>query len=137
MRKFLLFLLSLPLVLVAQQRVLGPYLQNAEPTSIVVMWETSFATNSRLSYGLSPSLGSVANGNSAAGFLLSKIHTVKINDLQPNTHYYYSVNFGGSYSDSIRHLCLIQNNLLEWLLSQICKKMPVNPINSMKLLKKV
>jgi 3',5'-cyclic AMP phosphodiesterase CpdA len=101
MRKVLLFLLSLPLVLVAQQRVLGPYLQNAEPTSIVVMWETSFATNSRLSYGLSPSLGSVANGNSAAGFLLSKIHTVKINDLQPNTHYYYSVNFGGSYSDTI------------------------------------
>jgi hypothetical protein len=101
MKKIILFLLLLPLMVTAQQRVLGPYLQNAEPNSMVVMWETTFATPTKLSYGLTPALGSVATGTSTVGFLLSKIHTVKIIDLQPNTKYYYSVNFGNKYSDTI------------------------------------
>lgn len=101
MRKTLLvMLMALPSFLFAQTRVLGPYLQNAEPTSIKVMWETSAGTASRVAYGVTPSLGDLANGTSQSGFLLSRIHTVSIAGLTPNTVYYYSVNYGNIYSDT-------------------------------------
>ena len=102
MKKLLIFLLSLPILLSAQQRVLGPYLQDADTTSMVVMWETSFGTSSKVSYGLTPNLGNEATGSSATGFLISRIHTVRIENLQPDTKYYYSVNFGNSFSDTIQ-----------------------------------
>ena len=101
MKKVFLLILLCPLFLHAQQRVLGPYLQNAAPTSMTVMWETSGQTPSKVSYGLSTALGNEATGGSQTGFLLSRIHTVVVDVLQPGTNYYYSVNYGNKYSDTL------------------------------------
>ena len=101
MKNLLYLLILCSISASAQQRVLGPYLQNADSTSMTVMWETNLATSSVLRYGTTSSLGSTANGSSATGFLLSRIHTVKINGLEPGTKYYYSVNFGNNYSDTL------------------------------------
>jgi hypothetical protein len=97
---YTLCLLAMPLLLLSQQRVLGPYLQNAGPTSMVVMWETSGPTPSRVSYGLTEALGNESTGGSQVGFLFSRIHTVRLEDLTPSTEYFYSVNFGNTYSDT-------------------------------------
>jgi len=85
----------------AQNLDIGPYLQDAEPNSIVVMWETSGQTSSRVSYGLTPALGNEATGASNVGFLFTRIHRVEIDNLQPNTTYYYSANGGNRYTDTI------------------------------------
>jgi len=97
----LVFFCLLPIGISAQNLNVGPYLQDAEPNSIVVMWETSLNTSSRVSYGLTPALGNVATGASNTGFLLTRIHRVMIDGLQPNTTYYYSANGGNRYTDTI------------------------------------
>ncbi|MEZ5002871.1 MAG: fibronectin type III domain-containing protein [Chitinophagales bacterium] len=104
MRNLLLFFVLSPILSFAQVKYLGPYLQDATTNSIVVMWETTAATDAKLAYGLTEALGSEATGTSTTGFTLlnlTRIHTVKIEGLSPDTKYYYSVNFGGKYSDTI------------------------------------
>ncbi len=65
----------------------GPYLQMGTPTSVIVRWRTSTATDSRVLYGLTP--GSTAF--SAADSAVTTEHVVTLAGLAPNTQYYYSV----------------------------------------------
>lgn len=87
-------------VSIGQSIVVKPYLQNAEPTSIKIMWETSSGTESTVQYGTSNALGSTENGGAENGKGSSQIHTTEISNLQPNTKYYYRAKTG-NYQSSI------------------------------------
>jgi len=71
----------------------GPYLQNVTPNSVVVMWETSAASDSRVDYGM----GSVSE-LSVTDPTLKTIHEVTLSGLQARTLYLYKVTSAGTAS---------------------------------------
>ena len=59
--------------------VVQPYLQNASPTEMTMMWETLVGEESTVEYGTSPKLGMKATGHANdINFSESRIHEVKI-----------------------------------------------------------
>ena len=56
----------------------GPYLQDANPHSITIMWETDSNDQSIVEYGLTENLGSSQIGTTEIGNGFSRIHTVTI-----------------------------------------------------------
>ena len=82
----------------AQSFTIQPYLQNATPSSITVMWEYSNSTNSYLEWGITPSLGNIASSTSEYTNFPSSIFTSKLINLQSDTRYYYQVTSGNSTS---------------------------------------
>ncbi|MCD6067390.1 MAG: metallophosphoesterase [Bacteroidetes bacterium] len=70
----------------------GPYLNQASPSSIIVKWKTTQATDTKLSYGSSPSAltQTITVANSSTD------HEVHITGLQPFTQYYYSISCSGN-----------------------------------------
>jgi|GEM_PF-586407 len=73
----------------AQTILIQPYLQNATPTSIVIMWETNTNTESIIQYGLTPILGSSTSGTTITTPGNTILHTVSLAGLMPGTRYYY------------------------------------------------
>ena len=71
----------------AQQLKRGPYLQVATPSSIVVRWRTDQPTDSKINFGLAEN--QLNNVVQEAGQRTE--HQLVINNLQPNTVYFYSV----------------------------------------------
>ncbi len=70
--------------------VRGPYLQNASPTEITIMWRTNGATDSRILYGASPTeLNQQVNQGSH-----ELDHAVRLSGLEPETTYHYAVGTG-------------------------------------------
>ena len=65
----------------------GPYLQQGTPSSVMVQWRTSAATDSRVRYGLAPGSLTFTTDNSAS----TTEHIVTLNALSADTRYYYSV----------------------------------------------
>lgn len=86
----------------AQTIVVKPYLQNAEPTSIKIMWETSLNGSSEVDYGLTNTLGTTVSGTSITGNGNSRVHTVELTGLQPATKYYYKTRTE-NFESSIYH----------------------------------
>ena len=78
--------------------VVEPYLQNATPTSMTILWETDSASESIVEWGLSIFLTESTYGNSFANYGNSRIHTVELSDLLPDTRYYYRVVVGNHES---------------------------------------
>lgn len=78
---------ALPDVAVAQALLRSPYLQQGTPTSIVIRWRTDIASESRVSYGASPSDLS----NTVTDPSLTTEHEATISGLMPATTYFYSV----------------------------------------------
>ncbi|WP_053991660.1 metallophosphoesterase family protein [Mangrovimonas sp. TPBH4] len=77
-----------------------PYLQDAEPSSIKIMWETSQGEESIVEYGPTPKLGKKSIGNAEnVDFGKSRLHTVKLEGLKRFTEYYYRVRTGKLVSD--------------------------------------
>ncbi len=77
-----------------------PYLQDASPHSIKILWETSVGEESVVEWGLSPKLGKKKEGISYdVNFSESRIHEVKIDGLKRFTEYYYRVRTGNMASD--------------------------------------
>lgn len=82
----------------AQTLTTAPYLQDAEPNAIRIMWETSAASESRVEWGETPALGQAALGASQTGQGNSRIHDVPLTGLTPATRYYYRVVVGSLVS---------------------------------------
>ncbi len=65
----------------------GPYLQMGTTTSVMVKWNTLTATKSKINYGSTlGNLDNIVSDNS-----LKTEHELVINNLNPNTKYYYSI----------------------------------------------
>ena len=81
--------------------VVEPYLQDATPTSMTILWETDSASESIVEWGLAVFLTESTSGYSFTNYGNYTIHTVELTDLTPNTRYYYRVVVGNyeSYSD--------------------------------------
>jgi hypothetical protein len=71
----------------------GPYLQIGTPSSVVLRWRTSIATDSRVRYGASAS----SLDQTVSEPTPTTEHIVALTGLQPDTTYYYAV--GSSTSD--------------------------------------
>ncbi|MBK9981776.1 MAG: metallophosphoesterase [Saprospiraceae bacterium] len=84
----------------AQTILVQPYLQNATPTSIVIMWETNVNTASTVQYGTTPSLGSSTSGTTITTLGNTVLHTVNLTGLTPATRYYYKA-ITGAWESSI------------------------------------
>ncbi|MDA7761960.1 metallophosphoesterase [Crocinitomicaceae bacterium] len=85
--------------LIGQNINVGPYLQNAEPSSITIMWETSSGNESTVEWGTSNTLGNSSSGVFISGNGLSRIHTTMLSELESNTKYYYKVITNNAQSD--------------------------------------
>ncbi|NLP57089.1 metallophosphoesterase family protein [Lutibacter sp. B1] len=80
--------------------LIQPYLQDATPNSIKILWETTEEDESIVEYGLTPKLGKKATGISFdVNFTASRIHEVKIDGLKKFTEYYYRVKTKNVISD--------------------------------------
>ena len=81
--------------------VVNPYLQDATPNSMKILWETDSDSQSMVEWGMYMFLTESTSGSSFSNYGNSKIHTVELSDLSPNTRYYYRVVVGNyeSYSD--------------------------------------
>ena len=97
---FALALLSclLPYEMLAQTILVQPYLQNATPSSMVIMWETNINTESIVQYGPTQSLGSSASGTTITTLGSTILHTVSLTGLAAGTRYYYKVVTGSAQS---------------------------------------
>ena len=80
----------------------GPFLQDAEPTSIWVVWETTGDAPSRVRYGASKGTRKVAEGESIPGQAGSRIHHVQLTGLKPDTTHYYSIDAKGDRGRTFR-----------------------------------
>ena len=78
-----------------------PYLQNATANSINILWETDTNSQTIVEWGEYVFLTETTNGASINNYGDSRIHTVEILNLSPNTRYYYRVVLGDyeSYSE--------------------------------------
>src|SRR5688500_4789499 len=61
----------------------GPYLQQGTSTSVIVRWRTDLATDSRVSFGTSPSTLT----SSATNIPQTTEHEVRLTGLTPDTQY--------------------------------------------------
>lgn len=87
MKSFYLLLALSVNCLIAQTVSRGPYLQQATPNSIIIKWQTSSATNTKVNYGtVQTNLSS-----SVTNTVSSTNHEIKITGLLPYTKYYYSI----------------------------------------------
>lgn len=98
MKKVFLVLTSLTSYVLAQTIVVQPYLQDAEPTSMAIMWETDSDNATSVEYGLTAALGTLASGTAVTGNGSSQIHTVVLSGLTPGTRYYYKAITGTTES---------------------------------------
>ncbi|MFN0201993.1 MAG: fibronectin type III domain-containing protein, partial [Bacteroidia bacterium] len=88
----------------AQTLVVKPFLQDAEPQSIRITWETSSDTESKAYWGtVANALNDSTIGTAMTGQGSSQIHHVQLTGLQPETRYFYRVKTG-SLSSSIEQL---------------------------------
>ncbi|MCK4856433.1 MAG: metallophosphoesterase family protein [candidate division Zixibacteria bacterium] len=76
----------------------GPYLQQVTQTSIVIMWETDVASDSRVDYGSSDSYGESETDDTLVNV---KIHEIGLDGLIANTKYYYKVTSDNVTDDGV------------------------------------
>jgi hypothetical protein len=84
--------------LFGQTLTIHPYLQDASPNSIYVLWETSDGEESIVEWGLTDTLGMSSDGS----FMVNNggvLHEVPIENLERYTKYYYRVKTGNLMSE--------------------------------------
>ncbi|WP_188599276.1 fibronectin type III domain-containing protein [Polaribacter pacificus] len=83
----------------AQTIEIAPYLQDANPTSIKIMWQTDFGDEAMVLWGTSPKLGKRSSGTSFdINFTEKRVHEVHLEGLKRFTTYYYKVKTGKTVS---------------------------------------
>ena len=82
----------------AQSIKVQPYLQDATPNSISILWETDGQGEPVVEWGLTEELGNISFGTSEVSEGNSIINTVTIEGLNRFTKYYYSVGIGAAGS---------------------------------------
>ncbi len=82
----------------AQSIKVEPYLQDASPNSISILWETDGQGEPVVEWGLTEELGNISFGTSEVSEGNSIINTVTIEGLNRFTKYYYSVGIGAASS---------------------------------------
>ena len=98
----LLALLLLCKILVAQNIMVKPYLQNASPHEMTIMWETANNGTGQVYYGIDPqSLTNSQTSISISGSGSSMIHTCTIATLTANKTYYYKIVMEGGQQTHI------------------------------------
>ncbi len=93
---------SIGTFLAAQTIKVNPYLQDASPTSIYILWETDSLDESVVEWGLTDTLGNTASGTAQISVGDSRIHEVKIEGLARLTKYFYRVKTGTAVSEIYR-----------------------------------
>ena len=86
---------------IGQEALVQPYLQNASPTSIWILWETTEGDESRVSWGSSSTLSETATGTVKSTLIDSRLHSVELDNLMPSTHYQYRVHTGSYQSEIV------------------------------------
>ncbi len=77
-----------------------PYLQDAEPSSIRIMWETNRSEESIVEWGTSPKLGKKTKGIAfPINYSEARVHEVQLTGLEKQTMYYYRVRTEKAVSD--------------------------------------
>ena len=79
--------------------IVEPYLQDATPNSIYILWETDSNTDSIVEWGMYVFLTEMTTGSSISNYGSSRIHAVQLTELEPETRYYYRVVYDGNYSE--------------------------------------
>jgi len=95
----LVAIFSFSFSLTAQTIKVQPYLQNAEPNSIYILWETDLGEESIVEWGLTVALGSSTSGTFVQTEGTARLHEVWLENLDRFTTYHYRVKTGGTYSD--------------------------------------
>ena len=74
-------------ILFSTEIVVNPYLQNATPNSIKILWETDSDSQTIVEWGLSPFLTESTIGSSFSNYGNSRIHNVEIinNEISPRS----------------------------------------------------
>ncbi len=102
MNKFILIILCcvyLPTSVIAQSITINPYLQDVNPNSIFILWETDIEVESIVEWGLTESLGNEAIGISYPSNGGTIIHEVHLQNLERFTPYFYRVKTNTAISD--------------------------------------
>jgi hypothetical protein len=104
--KYLLFSFctSCAFITQAQNIIVKPFLQNASPSEMTIVWETNAAGSATLIWGTSPfslnnstlSIQNIGNGSTI-------IHNATLNNLQDDSKYYYKINMSGGQNSSLYH----------------------------------
>ncbi|MEM9144175.1 MAG: fibronectin type III domain-containing protein [Bacteroidota bacterium] len=78
----LLWILLSPVLAEAQKLLVRPYLQDAEPNSIKILWETDSGEESIVEWGTTPKLGKRTMGRAfSVNYGPSRIHEVRLTGL--------------------------------------------------------
>ncbi len=95
----LFVLLVFSSLLTAQSIKVQPYLQDANPNSIRILWETTEGEESVVEWGLTPALGNNTSGTSELSSGTAQIHDVLLDGLTRFTKYHYRVVTGNATSE--------------------------------------
>ena len=90
-------LLSTPIL--AQNFIVKPYLQDATPSSITIMWETDYGDDSVVKWGLDTSVENTTTSIATSTPAGHQMHCVELSGLDRFTNYYYKVITGLIVSD--------------------------------------
>jgi hypothetical protein len=91
MKKTLFILFFLPMIGWSQNFTIQPYLQNANPNSITIMWEYSNWGVSYVEWGNTTALGNIDSTTFEITSSPASLFTATLSGLQANTKYYYRV----------------------------------------------
>ncbi len=83
----------------AQNILIGPYLQDATPHSMYILWETDSGDESIVEWGLEANLGKSTSGTAVTTPDQSRMHEVLLEGLEHHTTYYYRVKTGLAQSE--------------------------------------
>lgn len=86
----------------AQEIEVQPYVQDREPTSAWILWETTSGEESRVEWGPTEALGTTSTGGAITTEGSHRVHEVELAPLTPGTRYHYRVHTAAA-SSAIYH----------------------------------